>query len=502
MAVARHAAGARDGVLRPLPILIGLVTGAAVVAALNVERKTGAAILAGLLFLASTSVIGARRAFLIGFLTFIPLSADVNFGYRDNAGSVGGLIISAADMCLFALTAMWLFQLATSRPRVRVGLALLLPALAILSVGVLSLLGSDHLALGLFELFCLSKATLILLVLPQMLRDERDLKLALGVLLAGLVLQSALALTQARLGTSLGLEVLGENRNLVSQQLLTSKFNRTAGTLLHPNMLACYLNLLLFTGIAQLLVLRPTMRTVLTLLVSGLGVSALIVTLSRGGWIAFAAGYAVLSVLIYIHVPARRVLLVSLSLALLVAIGSAAVLPTVVHERLVANDFQSAHLRIPLTKIALKIIASAPVLGTGINSYPQIVPAFIINEAPELIPIWYDVDNMVVHNLLLLVTAEMGLLGLAAFLWLMGALLWMAWRIAGGGRGWLSAVGMGIASGMVAFLAAETVDASYRIGQTLVYLVYTWGAFMVAAEAVMLPGEPAAPDQTLQTAMK
>jgi O-antigen ligase len=145
----------------------------------------------------------------------------------------------------------------------------------------------------------------------------------------------------------------------------------------------------------------------------------------------------------------------------------------------------SCHLRIPLAIIALEILASAP-MGIGINSYAQVVPGFILNHAPYLIPSWYDVDNMVVHNLFLLVTAEMGPLGLLAFLWFLAALLRMAWRTAARGRGWLSPMGMGIACGVVAFMVAESVDYAYRVGQALPYLLYTWGAFMIAAEAVTM----------------
>jgi hypothetical protein len=167
------------------------------------------------------------------------------------------------------------------------------------------------------------------------LRDERDLKLALVVLLLGIVLQALLAIVQARTGTSLGLEFLGESRSFLSQQLLTFEHHRAPGTLLHPNMLAAYLDMILFVGIAPLLVLRLTVRMIPVAFASMLGVAGLIITLSRGGWLAFVVASAVLFALIYILVPPRRLLVLGLSLSAVMAIALAAVLPTVVHERLV-----------------------------------------------------------------------------------------------------------------------------------------------------------------------
>jgi len=470
---------------RPLAVAASLVAGAGIVFAANLDPKVGGAIFVAFASVAATTIIGAKRTLLFGLLMSIPLAADINLFYRPNAGSTGGLVVSAADICLLLLLAILLFELASKQAVFKLDRRLVLPALAVLAAGALSLMGSDHLALGWFELFRLAKATLLLLLLPNIVRTEGELKFALAVLMAGLVLQSVLVFTQTTLGTSLGLEILGENPELMSEPLAAARYSRAGGTLLHPNMLANYLNLLLFLGLAVVLVRGLELRLLPLALATAMGVSALVLTLSRGGWIAFVVGYLALAGFVVRRIPERRHVVVLATVAAVFLVVLSIVLPTPVNARLFSDDYGAARLRIPLAQIALQIIDTSPVIGTGINSYPQIVPSFISNNTPELIPGWYDVDNMVVHNLYLLVAAETGILGLGAFLWLMVAIFAAARRVALEQHDWISLVALGMACGLVTFWVAELFDNSYRVGLSLTYLIYAFAGLLARMQLLV-----------------
>ncbi len=470
-----------------MSLLVALVGGMAATVAANAGLKTGASIVVGVIGLCCLVVFRSKRVLVAGLLLLIPFSLDVNLFYRDNGGSVGGLVISAADICTWLLaTKVLLDRFRLGRPVVW-DFRFLAPALAICAAGVLSFTGSDHLTLGLFELFRLAKAALLMVVIANVVESEDDVKLVVVFLFIGLIAQSILVGLQWYKGGTLGLGIFGENTYIMTQKYGASVYRRASGTLLHPNMLANYLNFILFIAIGMLLVLRPGPFFCFAGLTSVAGVAALLVSMSRGGWVAFVAGSLVLLVLLWAKFPQRRLMLLVLAVTSVVGLAAAVILPTPIHERLFSYDYRAAYLRIPLAVIALKITALSPFTGVGLNSYPQVVRPFLVNAAPDLLPPWYFLDNLVVHNLFLLVAAETGLFGLAAFLWFMGAILFAGWRLARTEPvTWLNLVALGILAGVCAFLVAELFDNSYRVGSALIYQTYLFAGLLAAMERLRM----------------
>ncbi len=464
-------------------LLAALAGGMAATVAANAGMKTGASIVVAVVGLCCLVVFRSKRVLLAGLVLLIPFSLDVNLFYRDNGGSVGGLVISAADLCVWLLAVKVLVDRLRLGEPAAVGFRFLAPALAICAAGLLSLTGSDHLTLGLFELFRLFKATILMMVVANVVESEGDVRFVVAFLFIGLVAQSILVGLQWYKGGTLGLGIFGENTYLMTQKYGSNVYRRASGTLLHPNMLANYLNFILFIAIAMLLVLRPGPFFLFAGLASVAGVIALLVSMSRGGWVAFVAGSLVLFLLLWARFPQRRLMLLILAVTAVLLLAAAVILPTPIHERLFSYDYRAAYLRIPLAVIALKIAALSPFTGVGLNSYPQVVRPFLVNAAPDLLPPWYFLDNLVVHNLFLLVVAETGLLGLAAFVWFMAAILWTAFRLARSAPAtWLNLVASGVLAGICAFLVAELFDNSYRVGSALIYQTYLFAGLVAAMD--------------------
>jgi O-antigen ligase len=193
---------------------------------------------------------------------------------------------------------------------------------------------------------------------------------------------------------------------------------RAYGLTAHPNLLAAIL-------VVGLLLVLPTragwrgFQQVFYWAAIGLGLAGLFFSFSRGGWLAFAAGLLVWALLDRASLKLTRrhagLALAALACAafLLVAYGD------LVYGRFfnldTPTEAQSINQRLQDAHIALAIIRDAPWLGVGMGNY---------SDAALLI----DRDSARVHNVALFVTAELGLAGLALWLWLMIGPLWVIGR--------------------------------------------------------------------------
>ena len=131
-----------------------------------------------------------------------------------------------------------------------------------------------------------------------------------------------------------------------------------------------------------------------------LGCLGLLFSLSRGGWIAFAAGIGLIILIRALHPSQSKgnfKILVAFFLVCLV-------LAPFIHERLSGADNGAAEDRIWLAKNAWNIIDNNWLLGVGLNNYRFAMYQYL--------PADYDWSFIYrVHNLFLLVFAETGIMG-------------------------------------------------------------------------------------------
>ncbi|MBN1540764.1 O-antigen ligase family protein, partial [candidate division KSB1 bacterium] len=251
---------------------------------------------------------------------------------------------------------------------------------------------------------------------------------------------------------------------------------RVGGTLGHPNRLAMFLEVLLPLTLGLFLTAGRRSARGFALFAFFIGSSAMILTGSRGGWIATAVAFAFLIAVALKHkrIQSKQVW----RLGLLAGIGLAVVgffFSEQLENRITGEDHGSAMSRIPMFQIAFSIIEEHPVGGVGINNYAVIMQQYndtILGRRFSTIP-------RPVHNMYLLIGGETGAIGLVTFGVFLFALLRLLWRIVRAPSPNISVYALALLAGILAFLVHGLVDKHPPGGYPLFYL------FM--ALAVVLP---------------
>jgi polysaccharide biosynthesis protein PslJ len=180
---------------------------------------------------------------------------------------------------------------------------------------------------------------------------------------------------------------------------------RAVATSVHPNVLGSLLNFGLAMLVPQLLAQRPILPRWVTVLLGGVLGMGLVLTVSRSAMLGVASAVLVISVMRY-----RKLLpFMVLALILLLLLPWSRDLVGHFVEGFLREDL-STQMRMGEYKDAFILIQRYPFLGVGFAGAP-------------------DIDIYVaVASLYLIIAAQMGLVGLAAFLVVLGMILWRFWR--------------------------------------------------------------------------
>ena len=269
------------------------------------------------------------------------------------------------------------------------------------------------------------------------------------IFLKTLLLVSSLAILEAGIGIGqvikqgdLGLAVLGESSistfdpGTSKIAVLGGRVIRASGTLPHPNMYAaflligfislCYLyvradgKLYHFSGRPKFktFVRNPYFKVRLCLAVGIFIVSAgLLFSFSRGGWLATTLSALVLLGLLagvktYRRAAGRLFLLLVASAVLLFVLAA----PFIVSRASLPLTDRSLTERVLYNGMALYLTGVYP-LGLGIGNYAMFTAANGLFQTIGLTRIW---QWQPVHNLYLLIAAEIGIAGLLCFLIFLG----------------------------------------------------------------------------------
>ena len=372
--------------------------------------------------------------------------------------SIGGLPLDGADLLLGLVIAAWLAQGVIRRRILLPRAPLSLPLLAFVGVLAVALVGAQSYRDGLPELIKWLQVLLLYWCVAAVLPQNRAGWLIAGLLVAGIG-QALLGLVQ--FVTQSGPEAF----------VLLGRFMRAYGTFGQPNPYAGYLGLvapfaislalwawfgragttlLSHTGAAnqrQVRILRVVLPAAAVVISLGL-----LVSWSRGAWLAFAVAVAVV-VLAHTRRAAPVVLVaVTLAVGFTVVFGLVDLLPASLVNRVselqqfvglvniqsieVTDANFSVIERIAHWQAALGMWADHPWLGVGIGNFATAYPAYNL-------PRWYEPLGHA-HNVYLNFGAEAGLLGFVAYLVLWIACLWQAVRAAAVSNRFVAAVGAGV----------------------------------------------------------
>ena len=239
----------------------------------------------------------------------------------------------------------------------------------------------------------------------------------------------------------------------------------------------------LLVSIPALLTIRGGIGRVAGHLVAGLAVAMIGLTLTRSAWIG--CGTALVVFYGAGLIPARQRLsskggfrerpahyAISLVVALVVIalFVSALAGPDALLER-VASTFSLENPndrdRLAMAATGLKIIKAHPFLGIGPGLMERVYPAWVVD--------WgFREQNPHLHNNLLQIAAERGLLGLSAWLWMMAAFGILAWRIlrSVGATGPGGPEASAALASLAGFLAMGMFEYNFSDSEVLMALLY------------------------------
>jgi O-antigen ligase len=439
-----------------LAVLAGLLSGVSVLFDMPIKMKAAGLMALGFgVFLLMVSYPERVLLFALAFSVPFFIGKDLE-GFLTRGGHIGGFSavgLHLTDVLVFALLMLHLARLATGRSQIRFFPSTTVPALVWIVASALSLINARDVDVATIQTIGMGRLFLLYFVVANTVADEDDMKWLIAGLFLGLLSQALLGFYQGTVGRPLGLFFLGEG-SVHHQTLDQGLAYRAQGTLGTPNGYAMYLVVAMSFALPLTLSRAWGYYRALASLVLGVGIPALVLSLSRGGWISFVAASAVALIL-----AIRRGLLKMHTVVLLTCAACVLVLlisiigANLIVRRFTSEDHGSAETRVDLAKGALAMIQDHPALGVGLNNYTLHMPHYDWTS----LQLWGR--PAVVHNIYLLVAAETGLVGLATFLWFLASLLAQAWRLVSQARSdALWTVGIGVFAAYTALALHNAVD--------------------------------------------
>ena len=487
-----------------------LMVGVTLIAATQTTTLVALTLLAGALGLAAMGLSGnPRLACLWGLMLTAPLELSKRFMTRPHMGGEAAFRVELVD---FFLVALLLFLLRDIWRGQRHGLRM--PG-CLLWWGLLMALGMMAVVLGPFrvtsmhEVVRMGKIVVLVVVVVNEVVRLSQIRHVAAALLAGVAVQSVTAILQYVTGGRLGLEALGEADQKTIDALAEAtlrageKVHRVGGLIGHANLLAAFLALLLpiavgllFTSIKR----RWKALCVVTLL---LGQAALVLTLSRSGWIAFVASAGGALALSYFHTRMRRRYPLWRVGIVIVSIVVAGALSGPIATRLFRSDPGAVQVRIEWLETAWKMIQEKPVFGFGLNTYVFSQAPYTKEGSNEGLQKKHGDYWPVVHNTYAITWAEQGTVGIVIFLILHGHILWVGVTNLRTKNDVAFAVNAGAMSGVVAvmidgmasfFLRVPDCARMFWIAVSLIYAVRYWRLLNEPRTGgAIAPTPPAAP---------
>lgn len=397
--------------------------------------------------------IGQRHLMLLTALAMsIPLVGfDFSLYYNEK---LGGDYRIAASLLDFTLLGLWLRHI-FSVPREErhalqpAALKWLLAGLFLLAL--LSANFARESSRTLFEMIRLFRMMMLVWITAKCVNDQTALQRVVMVLFVMTILEGLLGFAQRVSGGQLGIKLLGEPDAVLSQELNTGDTAiRVGGTFGHANQFARFLGLVLPLALAVMIAASNKRFRLLAGLTLMIGGGALVITLSRAAWIGVTLGSGLVFLAMIMRPAMRTRALKSLKIVLMLLIPFILINLGTFIARFTSKDEGSFATREPMARIALKIIQDHP-LGVGFGNYRLWLPQY----GDPAIPFTFQAK---VHNMYLLVAAELGVVSLIVFLCLLVVVFCYSLSLTKRAAPDAAMMAVGIAGGLLAFMIHCMVD--------------------------------------------
>ncbi|HEX3722417.1 MAG TPA: O-antigen ligase family protein [Nitrolancea sp.] len=396
-------------------------------------------------------IVGDIRRLLLFTLIFdVPFSIGRHLYYNLPAaqlGSLGGLGISLTTLALPTLYAMWIGNsLARRGNGTRLWLRPAAALLVYLGFVTFSITQASSKSLSIFEITMIIQSVMIFIYIASTVRTRAEVVYMVTVLAAAVLLESLIMV--ATDVTHHVFHFAGITTQLDPATAGADSVSRVGGTVGGPNAAAAFLDLLLAPVLS--LAIAPV-RQIYRLLATGaflVGCVGLMLTQSRGGWIAVGVSCGIVVGYAWFRgwIPGFAPVLI-----LIVVVFGVYLLRGELLSRFLNPDQGSASSRIPLIKLAFHMIEQHPLFGVGANNFGINISRYA---TPEFSADWL----YTVHNRYLLIWAEDGIGALIAFVIFLLGTLRNGWRCRQISDRALAMLSVGLMAGVLGQMIHMMVD--------------------------------------------
>jgi len=437
-------------------------------------------------------VTGDVKRFFLAILVFaLPIQLDITIGYTGHLGGAAGSIISLYDITLATLYIFWIGEFVRNKKRIIFFPRISIPFFFLVGMATLSTANASLPTLSLFEIVQVLKMYLGFLYIGNNIKSRKEIQFVVVFLLFGLFLESLLGLAQYKFDRPLVPSILGGPEKL-GYIRLGEPLSRISGTWASYNDFAWYLTFMLPISVSLLFSrIKGISRAIYSLtLIAGIG--ALICTLSRAGWYSFVVAVLIVLLLNFSKTKGKTglnnfgksILAILIIVSVIVTVNPRFL--NIVNRRVISDDYEAAYSRIPLMQVAWNIIKANPFLGVGINNYTEVMRDYDTTDIGVT-----SITTYQVHNIFLQIAAEMGIVGLTIFIWLIFMVYKEGLSYIKSGEDPMSNVVVGVIGGITAFLIHGLVDAA-SLGNQLFVIFWFLTGIVIAIKEITSQAKPSA----------
>jgi hypothetical protein len=469
-------------------LLLGCATGLFVFAVSFLKLRYAVPLLAGLA-LPLVAVLTGRAKFFFQMLLVLSIGLLVRktlaFVSENHTGGVLGLDVLFLDFVLFILYVIWIYEgFILKKP----GEGITVPKiawiwLAYILVSVLSTSQAPEIRYCLFEILRQIKVFLFFLYVVNHFNNPKMIRMAMAVLGVIVILHTIVTFLQRFTGQTFYVPflMLPPERGGNDIKLATFYLRRPGGLFGNANCAAAFLAILLPACFSTLFWKGKTAVKAFFAGVFFVGLTALIDTYSRAGWLTIPPA-AVMLISLGLKkgfLSFRRHLAVFFSVAIFFLL-ILAFYAKPIHMRLTTPTGSSTYSRIYLMQISMKMILNRPLLGHGVNNWNlSYIPYHQATYDPHDSLIEFKGYYHVVHNIFFIIAVDTGLVGLFLFLWI---LFEMGKNALAGLRTrdpFVASLSMGLLTCLVSFCIVETFDFSYLQYEFILFMFWLLIGFSV-----------------------
>ena len=257
--------------------------------------------MAAYLFVAAAIILGdLKRSLFFLLILSMPLDLGLLLVARDQSRIANsGIFLSMVDISIFGLISLWVIDRktfnVTGDERINWHPQLTKPAMCFLGANILSLLVSGDKTWCVYGIVNVIKLFGVFFVVANSIKTEREIRYVMLFLVMGLFIQGSMYLIQ---------HYTQSDFNVLGQSQLSGEFygvTRERGLMGQANASGNFFSACLVLSISLYFIERRTLSKVLIGITIGLGVCALIITLTRIAWLSF-----ILCSMIFIMIGMKR----------------------------------------------------------------------------------------------------------------------------------------------------------------------------------------------------